>query len=208
MAGREFLQTAGSSTQPNFPVAPDPRMENQKAQSQQHPEPRNGPGPVRSFLASVRSAFARLGSGFTKPAQANGGAPANGQERGRLPSPIDDLYRQIQSTHPRLFSLSFAGDLCSQLDCLLDDLPSRANSRERLPFLHDLVMARNEVVLTLDYLDPQEVDPLYRVVLRNQAILRLKEVLQRIRQAQQPHRSSEFARGTADTENKLHQIEA
>jgi hypothetical protein len=164
-------------------------MENQEAQSQ-HPEPGNGPGPVRPFLASVRSAFSRLGSGFGKPAQ----------DQGTLPSPIDDLYRQIQDTHPGLFSLAFADDLCSRLDCLLDDLSSQAKPQERLPFLHDLILARNEVVLTIDYLDPDEVDPLYRVVLRNQAILRLKEVLQRVRQAQQPHRSSEFSRGTADTE--------
>ena len=60
---------------------------------------------------------------------------------------------------------------------MIDDLLSRAKSKELLAVIHDLTIARNEVLLTIDYLDPEGVHPLYRLVLRNKAILRLKNVL-------------------------------
>ena len=158
-------------------------MENKEAKPPQHSDRRKQPGPVPSFLESFNRAFSNLGWSRAKTLQ-DQKIPANIsprladiQEREQLYSPISRLYRQINNTHPGKFSLPFADGLCSELDCVIDDLLSQVKSKELLAIIHDLTIARNEVLLTIDYLDPEEVHPLYRLVLRNKAILRLKNVL-------------------------------
>jgi hypothetical protein len=158
-------------------------MENKEAKSPQHSDRRKQPGPVPSFLASFDRAYSKLGSSRAKTAQSQekpASLPqhlADIQELEQLYSPISRLYQQINNTHPGKFSLPFADGLCNELDCVLDDLLSQAKSKELLAVIHDLTLARNEVMLTVDYLDLEGVHPLYRLVLRNKAILRLKDVL-------------------------------
>jgi len=158
-------------------------MENKEAKSPQHSERRKQPGPVPSFLQSFNRAFSKLGLSRVKTVQDQktpasiSARLADRQEPEQLYSPIFNLYQQINNTHPGKFSLSFADSLCNELECVIDDLLSRAKSKELLSVIHDLTIARNEVVLTIHYLDLEGVHPLYRLVLRNKAILRLKNVL-------------------------------
>jgi hypothetical protein len=160
-------------------------MENKEAKPPQHSDRRKQPGPVPSFLKPFDRAFSKFGSPRLKTAQ-DREIPASLSPRladtqlEQLYSPISGLYRQISNTHPGKFGLPFADGLCSELDCVIDELLSQATSKELLAVIHDLTIARNEVLLTIDYLDPERVHPLYRLVLRNKAILRLKNVLHSI----------------------------
>lgn len=157
-------------------------MENKEAQP---PHPHDA-GKVPSFLAFLKQVPSWLRSPRLKRAE-DQKTPARRQEREQLSSPIGDLYRRIDSAHPGTFSVSFAEGLCNEIDCLVDQLFSQAKSKEILAVVRDLTLARNEVVLAIDYLDPQEVDPLYRLVLRNKAILRLKNLLYEILRTRQSH---------------------
>lgn len=92
------------------------------------------------------------------------------------------VCQAIDQACPRGFTYSFVEDCWSDLHAVhqhLDRLPERA-FREMIQVILSLAEARNELRDALFLFDVEEINPIYRLMIRNKAMLRGKNILDRV----------------------------
>jgi len=103
-----------------------------------------------------------------------------------LEHPCFEMIRDVQQTMGRSSLSEFT---LSRIDSLWQDLNAVVQSRERLPeesfkalieVIVGLRAARNELRLARFLFDVAEINPVYRLVMRNRAVLRGQEILRQV----------------------------
>ena len=92
-----------------------------------------------------------------------------------------DVYQTLHASGLDQFRYSWVDALWNDLNALvydLEHLPAAA-SQELLEVIERLTEARNELRLARFLFDVEEINPVYRLVMRNRAVLRGKDGLQR-----------------------------
>ena len=95
---------------------------------------------------------------------------------------IGDVHQTLQTSGLEKFSFSLIQSLWDRLSDVvhhLDRLPEPA-FREMMEVIDGVREARDELRLALFLFDVEEIDPLHRFVMRNRALVRGKQILQKI----------------------------
>lgn len=91
------------------------------------------------------------------------------------------IYHSINRLSLNKLSLSFTSELCDSLDEIIQDLHHLPEERFKvlIAVIDSLSLARNELRLARFLFRTEEINPLYRLVLRNKATLRGKNILRK-----------------------------
>ena len=95
---------------------------------------------------------------------------------------VREVFQTLDQSCLDEFTHSFIDSLCNDLNGMiheLDCLPE-AEFKELIEVIHRLGEARDELRLALFLFDLEEIDPLYRLLMRNRAVLRGQKILQRV----------------------------
>jgi hypothetical protein len=90
-----------------------------------------------------------------------------------------DVYQIIDASSLDQFTFSWIDSLWNDLTALVYDLEHlpEAGLKELMEVIEVLTDARNELRLARFLFDVEEINPLYRLVIRNRAVLRSKDPL-------------------------------
>lgn len=95
---------------------------------------------------------------------------------------VSKIYQTIHRSGLEKFTVSFIDTLFNDLRTVIYDLDRLPHVvyKEMIEVLMGLNEARNELRSALFLFHVEEIDPVYRLVLRNKAVLRGKDVLRRV----------------------------
>ena len=94
---------------------------------------------------------------------------------------IREVYQRLYWSNPDKFTYSFINSLWNTLNGVihhLERLPEAA-FKELIEVIADLREARNELRLACFLFDVEEINPLYRLIMRNRAVMRGKHRMQK-----------------------------
>lgn len=95
---------------------------------------------------------------------------------------VRDVYNTLQTSGLDKFIFSLIDSVHNDLNAVLphlDRLPE-ATFKELIQVIDGLAEARNELRLARFLFDAEEINPIYRLILRNKAILRSKDILHKV----------------------------
>ena len=112
-----------------------------------------------------------------------------------LPPPLDGKYlepqqheivremcRSLDRSSLSQFTYSFVDARCRDLNAVVYELDGlrEASFRDPIEVIGGLGDARNELRLARFLFDVEEINPVYRLILRNRALLRTKKILDKV----------------------------
>lgn len=106
---------------------------------------------------------------------------------------VRDAYQTIHTSGLYKFTFTFVDSLWDDLNTVLHELESlpRAAFQDLLEGIERLTEARNELRLARFLFDLEEVNPVYRLIMRNRALLRSEQILEKVIQLLPADPSSE-----------------
>lgn len=95
---------------------------------------------------------------------------------------VRDIYRTIHTSGLDKFTFAWIDSLWSDLAAALYELERlpEAVYKELLEVIEGLTEARNELRLARFLFDVEEINPVYRLFMRNRAVLRGEDILQKV----------------------------
>jgi len=93
-----------------------------------------------------------------------------------------DVYQTISKRGSSKFTFSFIDSLWNDLNAAVHDMDRlpEAEFRKLIGIIAGLTEARNELRLARFLFDVEEINPIYRLVMRNRAVLRGKDILRKV----------------------------
>jgi hypothetical protein len=93
-----------------------------------------------------------------------------------------DVYQTIHTSHLDRFTFLWVESLWEDLSAALYELESLPEtvSKDLLEVIELLTDARNELRLARFLFDVEEINPVYRLVMRNRAVLRSEHILHKV----------------------------
>jgi hypothetical protein len=103
-----------------------------------------------------------------------------------------EVYEAIHASGLDRFTYAFIDSLWSDLNGILYDLDHlpEATFKDLIEVISNLSEARNELRLARFLFDLEEVSPVYRLIMRNRAVLRGKRILHKVLQVWPLYNSS------------------
>ena len=95
---------------------------------------------------------------------------------------VRDMYQTIHTSGLDKFTFAWIDSLWSDLSAALYELERLPESlfKELLEVIEGLTEARNELRLARFLFDVEEINPVYRLIMRNRAVLRGEHILQKL----------------------------
>jgi hypothetical protein len=95
---------------------------------------------------------------------------------------VREVYQTIHTSGLDKFTFSLIDSLWNDLNAALHDLERlpEAVFKELLEVIEGLTEARNELRLARFLFDVEEINPVYRLIMRNRAVLRGEHILHKV----------------------------
>lgn len=92
---------------------------------------------------------------------------------------VREIYETLQTSSLDKYTYSWMDSLRDQLNDVVHELEHlpEAEFKELIEVIDDLGEARDELRLALFLFDVEEINPVYRLILRNRAVLRGRDIL-------------------------------